>query len=47
MTYFLLKQCVWLTPDTIRKTDGKQKHGFGKHRKTENGTVKTGKALNE
>ena len=35
-----------LTPDTIRKTDGKQKHGFGKRRKTENGTAKTGKYLN-
>ena len=30
MTYFLLKQCVWLTPDTIRKTDGKQKTRFWK-----------------
>ena len=29
-TYFLLKQCAWLTPDTIRKTLGKQKTRFWK-----------------
>ena len=26
----MVKLCKTMTPDNIRKTDGKQKHGFGK-----------------